>query len=61
MQVKKLRNENDEVARIITLHIQQGAEPPEGLRHDFEDLMRLVCRLKLLDVSVCLHLSNVCC
>lgn len=42
VQVKKLRNENDEVARIVALHAQQGAEPPEGLRHDFEDLMRLV-------------------
>lgn len=42
LQVKKLRNENDEAARIIALHAAQGVDPPEGLRHDFEDMMRLV-------------------
>jgi nuclear pore complex protein Nup205 len=48
-RVKKLRNENDETARIITLHIQQGVEPREGLRHDFEDLMRLIGEIYMND------------
>lgn len=37
-----MRNRGDENARIIQAHQADGMEPPQGLKHDFQDLMALV-------------------
>eukprot|EP00795_Rhopilema_esculentum_P005068 gene5068-181_t len=42
MKIKDLRNRGDENAKILQAHLQEGIEPPKGLRHDFQDLLLLV-------------------
>ena len=41
-KIKDLRNRGDENAKILQAHLQEGIEPPKGLRHDFQDLLLLV-------------------
>ena len=41
-QVKELRNQGDETARIIMANQHEGLEAPAGLKRDFEHLLRLV-------------------
>lgn len=50
-----MRNRGDENARIIQAHQADGMEPPQGLKHDFQDLMALVRIL----YNVSLVLENI--
>ena len=37
-----MRNNGDEVARIVMLHLAEGEEAPTELRKDFQQLMELI-------------------
>ena len=52
LQMKGLRTSGDENARIMQAHIMQGMDPPQGLRHDFQEFLLLV---SVLFVYLYLH------
>ena len=43
LQMKELRTQGDENARILQAHLFEGMDSPHGLRHDFREFMLLVC------------------
>ncbi|GAB1605006.1 nuclear pore complex protein Nup205-like [Argonauta hians] len=45
LKVTELRNLDEEAARIIMVHIQQGLDPPSNLSRDFEELLKLLASL----------------
>ncbi|KAL5010671.1 hypothetical protein ScPMuIL_012976 [Solemya velum] len=42
LKVKELRNRGDETARILMAHTQEGLDPPQMLRRDFEQMLKLI-------------------
>ncbi|XP_057313200.1 nuclear pore complex protein Nup205-like isoform X1 [Hydractinia symbiolongicarpus] len=45
LKMKELRTRGDENAHILQAHLNEGMEPPQGLRHDFQEFMSLVSSL----------------
>ena len=43
LQMKDLRNRGDEFARIQQARSMEGIETNKGIKHDFQDLLLLVC------------------